>query len=114
MPSSVPLRGDNCRGTTCHLPGLTLRARNLRAAAARASAIPKAVPLMPMLWPRAIETLVTEGVVLDASSGRGELVDRKRDAAIVRELEDYIAALPDTEQAAVSRALAKRFAEEAR
>ena len=66
-----------------------------------------------MLWPRAIETMVVEGLALDAASGRGALVDRERATAIVLELEDYIAALPQPEQAMVSRALVMRFTGEA-
>lgn len=65
---------------------------------------------MPQLWPRAIENLVAEGLVLDATSGRGELVDRRRASEIVHELEEYVDALPPIEQAAVSRALVQRFA----
>ena len=61
-------------------------------------------------WPRAIERLVVEGLALDVASSRGELVDRDRAAEIVRALEEYVDALPNREQAEVSKALAARFA----
>jgi hypothetical protein len=67
-------------------------------------------PPTPAIWPRAIERLVAEGLALDVASGRGELVDRQRAAEIVGALEAYVDALPESEQAPVSRALVKRFA----
>jgi hypothetical protein len=67
-----------------------------------------------VLWPRAIENLVIEGLALDAASQRGEPVNRERAADIVRELDAYVNALLPIEQPAASRALVQRFAAEAR
>ena len=59
---------------------------------------------------RAVERVVAEGLALDAASGRSELVDRDRATEILRDLEAYVDALPELEQAEVSRALVQRFA----
>lgn len=74
-----------------------------------APSMPRTPATVGPRWPRAIERLVGEVLALDSASGRGELVDSERAAEIVRAIEEYVDALPESEQPAVSRALVKRF-----